>query len=133
MIESIPALCGMALGGTIVMRTIVQCFYWSTELTPADSADSSAAVYYAVRDVTLLTAALIVVPIVHLFSTWALPLAGILGARNAIKTTKRVSHVTGQCPACKGKLLLAGGRAVFPLRDACEHCSRPLILNLVDT
>jgi hypothetical protein len=78
-------------------------------------------------------AALIVVPIVHLFSTWALPLAGILGARNAIKTTKRVSHVTGQCPACKGKLLLAGGRAVFPLRDACEHCSRPLILNLADT
>ena len=77
-------------------------------------------------------AALIVVPIVHLFSTWGLPLAGILGAMNAIKTTERVSHVTGQCPACKGKLLLAGGRAVFPLRDACEHCSRPLILNLTD-
>ncbi len=78
-------------------------------------------------------AALIVVPIVHLFSTWGLPLAGILGALNTLKTAKRVSHVTGQCPACKGKLLLAGGRAVFPLRDACEHCSRPLILNLADT
>jgi uncharacterized membrane protein len=75
-------------------------------------------------------AALIVVPVVHLFSTWALPLAGILGAINTVKTAQRVSHVTGNCPACQGKLLLAGGRAKFPMRESCEHCSRPLILNL---
>lgn len=76
-------------------------------------------------------AALIVVPVVHLFSTWILPLAGILGAINTVKTAKRVSHVTGACPACQGRLLLAGGRAEFPMRESCEHCSRPLILNRV--
>jgi len=73
--------------------------------------------------------ALIVVPIVHLISTWALPLIGILCAINALKTHARVSHVEGECPGCGGKLLLAGGRAVFPVRDACEHCSRPLLLS----
>jgi hypothetical protein len=76
-------------------------------------------------------AVLIVVPVVHLFSTWALPLAGILGAVNALKTHARVKHVEGLCPGCNGKLLLEGGRAIFPVRDACEHCGRPLILNRV--
>lgn len=73
--------------------------------------------------------ALIVVPVVHLISTWLLPLVAILAAVNAIRTHARVSHVTGNCPACKGKLLLGGGRAVFPVRDSCEHCGRPLLIH----
>lgn len=75
-------------------------------------------------------ASLIVVPVVHLFTTWALPVAALIGAYNTLKTDARVSHVTGQCPACDGKLLLAGGRAVFPFQESCEHCGRPLILTL---
>jgi len=68
------------------------------------------------------------VPIVHLISTWACPLAGILGAVNAVKTHAKISYVEGRCPACNGKLLMAGGRAVFPVRDSCEHCGRPILI-----
>ena len=71
---------------------------------------------------------LIVVPVLHLITTWALPMAGLLGAWTSLRTSARVSHVTGRCPVCKGKLLLAGGRAIFPMRDKCEHCSRPLLI-----
>jgi len=77
-------------------------------------------------------ASLVIVPIVHLFTTWALPLAGVLGAYNTLKTHARISHVTGQCPACHGKLLLAGGRAIFPFQESCEHCARPLILTVTN-
>ena len=72
---------------------------------------------------------LMVVPVVHLISTWLLPLVAVLGAFNALRTPRRVSHVTGRCPVCQGKLLLAGGRADFPVRDSCEHCGRPLTIH----
>ena len=74
-------------------------------------------------------ALLIVVPVVHLISTWLLPLVAVLGAFSALRTPSRVSHVTGRCPVCQGKLLLAGGRAEFPVRDSCEHCGRPLTIH----
>jgi len=73
--------------------------------------------------------AFIVVPVLHLLTTWALPLAGLMGAWNSLRTVSRVSHLTGRCPVCQGKLLLAGGRAIFPVRDQCEHCSRPLLIH----
>lgn len=76
-------------------------------------------------------AVLVVVPVVHLISTWLFPLVAVLGAFNALRTPRRVSHVTGRCPVCQGKLLLAGGRADFPVRDSCEHCGRPLTIHEV--
>ena len=42
----------------------------------------------------------IVVPIVHLVSTWALPLGGILLGMRAFKRRVVLYNVAGTCPAC---------------------------------
>ena len=70
----------------------------------------------------------IVVPILHLFTTWALPLAGLLAAVHAVRTRGTVTDIRGACPACETEITLEGGRAEFPLRDACTNCHRPLLI-----
>lgn len=73
-----------------------------------------------------LGAALIVVPILHLITTWALPLAGTIGCVNTLRTRSRLRDIDGVCPACENTLQHKGGRAVFPMRIDCPDCRRPL-------
>ena len=73
-----------------------------------------------------LGAVLIVVPILHLITTWALPLVGVLGAIHILRTEATVREISGTCPACGVALHLQGGRAAFPMRESCPDCRRPL-------
>ena len=76
--------------------------------------------------------ALVVVPILHLVTTWALPLAGILACVSILRTGSRVHSIAGTCPGCNETLHLAGGRASFPLREDCPACRRPLFIDSVE-
>jgi hypothetical protein len=77
-------------------------------------------------------AALVVVPILHLVTTWALPLAGILGCLRIWRTHARVHSISGACPGCQEALQLEGGRAAFPLRVDCPACHRPLFIDAAE-
>ena len=75
-----------------------------------------------------LGAILIVVPILHLITTWALPLGGLLWAVHILRTEATIREIDGTCPVCGVALRLEGGRAVFPLRESCPDCRRPLMV-----
>jgi hypothetical protein len=79
-----------------------------------------------------LGAALIVVPIVHLLTTWALPLAGAMLGRNAWMTRARLGAVEGHCPSCEAPLSLEGSGANFPMRETCGGCGCALELDRAD-
>ena len=70
----------------------------------------------------------IVVPILHLFTTWALPLTGLIACIHTLRTRGVLKNITGNCPACDSAISLEGGRAEFPIRDACPNCLRPLLI-----
>jgi hypothetical protein len=78
-------------------------------------------------------AALVVVPILHLVTTWALPLAGLLACLRIWRTHARVHSISGACPGCQEPLRLEGGRAAFPLREDCPACHRPLFIDSTET
>ncbi len=73
-----------------------------------------------------LGAALIVVPILHLVTTWALPLAGLIACISALRTRARLGDIQASCPGCKASFSHNGGRAVFPMRIDCPDCRRPI-------
>ena len=73
-----------------------------------------------------LGAALIVVPILHLITTWALPLAGAIACVGALRTRARLENIQGCCPGCEASFSHNGGRAVFPIRIDCPDCRRPI-------
>lgn len=61
----------------------------------------------------------IVVPVVHLFTTWGLPVLGVLMAIRAMRRTVVVYHPEGACPACGAMIQLVSG----PIDDtAWQHC-----------
>ena len=70
----------------------------------------------------------IVVPVLHLITTWALPLVGIVACVVTLGTKSTLTGISGSCPGCDADITLKGGKAVFPLRDACPACSRPLLV-----
>ena len=73
-----------------------------------------------------LAAALIVVPILHLITTWALPLAGLIACVSVLRTRARLADIQGRCPGCEASFSHNGGRAVFPMRIDCPNCRRPI-------
>ncbi len=73
-------------------------------------------------------AACIIVPVVHLFTTWGLPLAGILLGIRALRTHRKLDRVTGRCPDCEAEIELVGGALTEPARQKCCRCAAPLEL-----
>ena len=70
----------------------------------------------------------IVVPVLHLITTWALPLVGVVAFVVVLGTKSTLTDISGSCPGCGEDITLKGGKADFPLRDACPGCSRPLLV-----
>ena len=62
-------------------------------------------------------AACILVPVVHLITTWALPLAGIVLCVKTLRTHERVVTASGKCPGCGEQVGFAGGSL-----DAARSC-----------
>lgn len=67
---------------------------------------------------------------VHLFTTWAFPLAGIIACVSTLRTRSSLTAIEGPCPACDASIELGGGRITDPMWDSCPECSRPLQLML---
>lgn len=68
------------------------------------------------------------VPVLHLLTTWLLPLLGAVAAWNAWRTRERIRAISGTCPACTASVHLDGGRYQSGLRDACPACRRILFV-----
>ncbi len=75
-------------------------------------------------------AACIIVPVLHLITTWALPALGIFLGIRALKTPLRIVEIQGPCPKCGERLELPGGQP----EDArsCPHCNASIELVLDD-
>lgn len=73
-----------------------------------------------------LGAASIIIPILHFFSTWILPLTAVLVARKILNSKFSVTEVRGTCPAC-GKELDLGDRSMPNSEwQHCPHCEARL-------
>jgi hypothetical protein len=72
-------------------------------------------------------AACIIIPVLHLITTWALPLIGILAGLRAWRARADVRDVQGPCPACGEPIELGGGCvSEEPLSTSCPSCQAPL-------
>lgn len=72
-------------------------------------------------------AACIIVPVVHLVSTWGFPLLGIFLAYKTWQTPEKLVQLEGKCPACGEAVELFGGG----LSDerTCPNCKATLRIN----
>jgi hypothetical protein len=70
--------------------------------------------------------ACIIIPIVHLFTTWALPLLGFFMAWRTLKRDVVVLPPDGPCPACRQPLQLTGGVQSDPEWQVCPLCKATL-------
>lgn len=68
----------------------------------------------------------IVVPVVHLISTWALPLFGILMGVRAFKRRVVIYQPAGVCPTCGQAIELVGGSVDDPSWQTCPRCKAVL-------
>ena len=68
----------------------------------------------------------IVVPLVHLITTWFLPLLGFYLAWTAFNKDRTFTGIQGACPACKADITLDGGRITPSMWDQCPACRRPV-------
>lgn len=66
--------------------------------------------------------ACIIIPVVHLFTTWGLPLLGIFMAVRTMRREVVIHQPTGMCPNCKEMIQLAGGAADDPGWQVCPNC-----------
>jgi len=74
----------------------------------------------------------LVVPVVHLVSTWALPLGGILMGIRTLKRRIVLYTPEGTCPTCGQHLQLSSGSIDDPSWQACPHCKAPLKIALAN-
>lgn len=72
----------------------------------------------------------IVVPVLHLVSTWALPLLGAAGAWFVYNQRIVIGRVRGTCPLCDAALDAEGGPLEDPMWIRCQACQGPLRLEL---
>ena len=70
--------------------------------------------------------ACIIVPVVHLFTTWGLPLIGILVAMRTMRKTVVVHQPEGVCPHCKEQIQLSGGALIDDEWQVCPLCKSKL-------
>ena len=96
-----------------------------TLVRPSDSSRIGREVAFALAGF-LGAAVCVFIPGVHLFTTWGLPLAGLLTARHVLNTRARIDGLGGQCPACKATIQLEGGRFREPMFEPCPSCPRNL-------
>lgn len=68
----------------------------------------------------------IVVPIVHLITTWALPLGGVLLGLRAYKRRVVLYQVQGVCPTCHEPVEFNGGSIDDPSWQMCPKCKAVL-------
>jgi hypothetical protein len=68
----------------------------------------------------------LVVPVVHLFTTWGLPLVGILLGWRQFKRRVVIYQPAGVCPSCEQRLDLVGGSFDDPSWQICPHCKSVL-------
>lgn len=68
----------------------------------------------------------IVVPIVHLFSTWAFPLIGFLLGKRAFSRRVVLYQITAECPSCHETIETNGGSIDDPSWQVCPRCSAAL-------
>ncbi len=81
----------------------------------------------------LLGIASIVVPILHLFTTWMLPIAGIVLGRRALKIRRAFGPITGRCPLCEKPIELRGGPIKAENWRVCPECNKDLQVLTADT
>src|SRR5262245_39595979 len=70
--------------------------------------------------------ACIIVPVVHLFTTWGFPLLGIFMAVRTIKREVSIHQVEGTCPICDQPIDIAGGALIDQEWQMCQHCKEKL-------
>lgn len=68
----------------------------------------------------------LVVPLVHLVSTWALPLLGIFMGMRAFKRRTVAYQIACLCPACAEPIELAGGSLDDASWQRCPKCAANL-------
>jgi hypothetical protein len=68
----------------------------------------------------------IVVPVVHLITTWAQPLGGILLGLRAYKRRVVLYQVTSACPGCRESIEFHGGSIDDPAWQICPKCKATL-------
>lgn len=73
----------------------------------------------------------VVIPVVHLISTWLLPILGLIGAVVAFRVTIKVPEIRMTCPECAKAGQVVGGAWEDPLWVRCPHCQLPLRVELV--
>lgn len=75
-------------------------------------------------------AACIVIPILHLITTWALPLGGVLLGMRAYKRRVMLYELKGTCPVCKQRIELGGGSIDDPGWQTCPLCQAKLAVSV---
>lgn len=79
----------------------------------------------------LLGAAIfILIPIVHLVTTWLLPLLGVMLALRALRRKAAVYDAEGACPSCKEAIRLPGGELDDPSWQMCLRCGQRIQVRL---
>lgn len=92
---------------------------------PTASQRGVLAAAYAVGGL-LLGGACIVIPIIHLVTTWALPLIGIVLAVRTMRRETIVTRVEGMCPACSKPIEAYDRGGDDPAWQLCPHCDARL-------
>ncbi len=76
----------------------------------------------------LLGGACIFVPILHFFTTWAFPVAGIVLGRRTLKIDRAFGPITGRCPLCEKPIKLRGGPIKASNWRVCPECRKDIEL-----
>ncbi len=74
----------------------------------------------------LLGGACIFVPVLHLVTTWALPLAGIVLGMRTLKIDRVFGPITGTCPLCEKPIELRGGPIKASNWRVCPQCGKDI-------
>lgn len=75
---------------------------------------------------TIVGLGTIVIPGLHLVSTWAIPLLSIGIAAYLYQRRGTVDRVQGSCPSCSAALDADGGAWEDPMWVRCKSCEAPL-------
>jgi len=78
-------------------------------------------------------AVFVLVPIVHLFTTWLLPLLGLGLAVWVYRIAVVAKEIRGTCPDCGAEMRVKGGVLEDPTWIRCPNCSLPLRLEVGET
>jgi len=74
----------------------------------------------------LLGGACIFVPVLHLITTWAMPLAGIVLGMRTLKIDRTFGPITGTCPLCEKPIELRGGPIKASNWRVCPRCRKDI-------